>query len=371
MSTRSVFVLRDWGRERCRNPFYWMLRDELRTMQTGTAVPMNLGVSLQDRATDTAASAAGARARCEASNFRCEQAVTDERAEEYCAYVGDAGSHSVWKSEHKGYVDTVVHVAKDLPRAAESFMAVNRLAQLDEQLDDTLLLRLESIGGLFENPLVAADAESFWTRFFKSQNDLMKDTLTDRDEALREAFAKLWNVQRTQARPMFATFLNEFGGDLKQFVKSDWPHVLRDRLGLTHLSGTPGKPLPVALICYRLDEARLARAAAAKKGAVASFTRPTVLDTEMSAAFVPAPLLGGNRSYGYTLDLAGSDIPDSFTPELLTFPIDYQPRHIRALGFITRRHALAEGADILAARNRHMQGLRHLLGGNEFGEVLP
>jgi hypothetical protein len=327
---------------------------------------MSLAGSLRDRATDAAAYDAGTAARCEACNFRCEPAVTDERAEEYSVYIGDVDSHQSWKAEHKGYLGSFVHVPKDLPRSAESFMAVNRLAQLD----DTFLLRLESIGGLFENPLVADLAESFWTRFFNSQKDLWKDKLSDSDEALRDDFVKQWNAQRTQARPMFATFLNDVGGDLKQFVKTDWPHILRDRLGLTHWPSTAGKPLPVALICYRLDEARQARAASTKKGAVSSFARPTVLDTEMSAAFVPAPLLPGNRSYGYTLDLAGSAVPDTFTPELLTFPIDYRHEHIKALGFITREHPLQEAEAILAARNRHVEGLRRLPGCEDFGEVL-
>lgn len=331
---------------------------------------MHLGESLQHHATDTAASKEGTKARCEACNFRCEPAVSDERAEEYSVYVGNAGTHRDWKAEHKGYLSSFVHVAKDLPRSAESFMALNRLAQLDEQLDDTFLLRLESIGHLFEMPLVGDVAESFWTRFFNSQKDLRKEQLSDIDEALREELVKHWNAQRTQARPMFATFLNDVGGDLNRFVKEDWPHILRDRLGLTHWPSTAGKPLPVALVCYRLDEVRQARAASTKKGAVGSFARPTVLDTEMSAAFVPAPLLPGNKSYGYTLDLAGTEVPDAFTPELLTFPIDYQPRHIKALGFISREHTLQEDAAILAARNRHMEGLRRLEGCEAFGEVL-
>lgn len=304
---------------------------------------MKLGETLRHHSTDAAASGEGAKARCEASNFRCEPAVTDERAEEYSVYVGDAPTHRQWRAEHKGYLSSFVHVAKDLPRSAQTFMAVNRLAQLDEQLDNTVLLRLESLGHLFEQPLIADTAERFWTRFFNSQKDLMKDNLPDSDESLREEFVKHWNGQRTQARPMFATFLNEVGGDLKRFVKSDWPHLLRDRLGLTHWPSTAGKPLPVALVCYTLDEVRQARATSTRKGAVSSFARPTVLDTEMSAAFVPAPLMPGNRSYGYTLDLAGSGIPDAFTPELLTFPIDYRPKHIKALGFISREHPLQRG----------------------------
>lgn len=331
---------------------------------------MNLGETLRHHSTDAAASEEGIKARCEASNFRCEPAVTDERAEEYSVYVGDVASHRSWKAEHKGYLSSFVHVAKDLPRSAESFMAVNRLAQLDEHLDDTFLLRLESIGHLFAEPLVAETAELFWTRFFNSQKDLLKDKLSDTDEALRETFVKHWNAQRTQARPLFATFLNEVGGDLKRFVQSDWPHILRDRLGLTHWPGTAGKPLPVVLVCYRLDEVREARAASTKKGAVGSFARPTVLDTEMSAAFVPAPLSPGNRSYGYTLDLGCADVPEVFTPELLTFPIDYRPGHIKALGFISREHPLQQDEAMLAARNRHMQGLRRLDGCEHFGEIL-
>lgn len=332
---------------------------------------MRLGASLLDRATDSTAATAGNVARCEACNFRCEPAVLDERAEEYDVYVGDPGSHGDWRAEHRGYLTTFVQVAKDLPRSAESFMALNRLAQLDERLDDTYLLRLESIDALFSDPLVADVAETFWTRFFNSQKDLRKESLSESDEALREEFVKQWNLRRTQARPMFATFLNDLGGDLSRFVKGDWPHILRDRLGLTHWPSTPGKPLPVTLICYKLDEARQARASASKKGAVSSFSRPTVLDTEMSAAFVPAPLLPGNKSFGYTLDLAGTDVPDTFTPELLTFPIDYRPQHIKALGFISREHLLTDADAILAARNRHMEGLRRLPDCASFGEVLP
>jgi len=109
---------------------------------------------------------------------------------------------------------------------------------------------------------------------------------------------------------------------------------------------------------------------AAKKGAVASFARPTVLDGEMSAAFMPAPLLPRGKSYGHTLDLSCTDVPATFSPELLTFPIEYQPRHIKALGFISRPHALQQDEDILAARNRHVQGLQSLPDCGDFGEVL-
>ncbi|MFZ5522886.1 MAG: hypothetical protein ACOY9D_02215 [Pseudomonadota bacterium] len=332
---------------------------------------MNLGTSLQLLASDAVASSSGAASRCAAANFRWEQAVSDARTEEYNAYVGDVTKHKDWKAEHKGYVGSFVHVAKDLPRSAECFMAVNGQAHLNEQLDNTPLLRLESIGHLFDHPLVSEIANNFWLRFFNSPKDLRKDNLSDDSEALRTDFVEQWNKQRIQARPMFATFLNNFeGGNLDKLIKSDWPHILRDRLGLTHLPSTAGKPLPVALMCYTLDEVRQARAMVTKKGAVASFARPTVLDGEMTAAFIPAPLLPGGKSYGHTLDLASTEVPATFNPELLTFPIEYQPRHIKALGFISRPHALQKDEDILAARNRHVQGLQCLPDCGTFGEVL-
>lgn len=332
---------------------------------------MNLSPSLQHLASDTVASPAGATARCAAANFRWEQAVSDARADEYNAYVGEITTHKDWKAEHKGYLASFVHVPNDLPRSAECFMTVNGQAHLNENLDNAFLLRLESVGHLFDQPLLSAITNDFWQRFFNSQKDLRKDNLSDSDEALRAEFAAQWNAQRTQARPMFATFLNDFfGGDLKALVKADWPHILRDRLGLTHWPSTAGKPLPVALMCYTVDEVRQARSMASKKGAVASLTRPTVLDAEMSSAFIPAPLLSGDKSFGHTLDLANTGIPTSFTPELLTFPIEYQARHIKALGFISHEHGLQTDAAVLTARNRHVQGLQGLPSCANFGEVL-
>ncbi|MCX8516491.1 MAG: hypothetical protein ORN29_00160, partial [Rhodoferax sp.] len=179
-----------------------------------------------------------------------------------------------------------------------------------------------------------------------------------------------WNMQRTQARPLFATFLNDFGGDINTLVNQDWPHILRDRLGMVHWPSTNENALPVALMCYTLDEVRQTRMNEIKKGASASFARPTVIDTEMSFAFIPAPLIEGSGSFGHTLDLSCSVVPQDFAPELLTYPIEYQARHIKALGFISRPHRLNSDDLILDARNRHVQGLQALKGCATFAEVL-
>ena len=225
---------------------------------------MRLSAALAQLSTDVAASSVGKVARCEAANFRWERAVSDGRAAEYGNAVDEVNSHRDWRAEHKGYLDTCVQVPKDLPRSAECFMAINSDAHLNEQLDDTYLLRLESFENLFEQRLTADSADQFWQRFFNSQKDLRKLKLSDSDEALRTAFCDQWNQQRIQTRPLFATFLNEFGGKLDTLCTQDWPHILRDRLGLTRLPSSADKPVPVALMCYSVEVVRRARQSANK-----------------------------------------------------------------------------------------------------------
>jgi hypothetical protein len=282
---------------------------------------MNLSETLQSLAQDGAAAANGVSMRCVMANFRWESAVSDERAEDYSSDVGAVTTHQDWRAQHKSYLDSAIHIAKDLPRSAESFMACNRLAQLNEHLDDTFLVRLEALDGLFNQPLVAHAANSFWQRFFLSQKDLRKPKLSDGDEALRTEFTKQWNAHRTQARPLFATFLNDFGGNLEALTKQDWPHLLRDRLGLTHYPREANKSLPVALLCYRVQEVRDARLLAGKKAQrPASVVPPCWMPS--FPRLHPRPLAFRWRELWLHADLANAGIPDAsaLTPELLTFP---------------------------------------------------
>lgn len=132
---------------------------------------MKLSPSLLALASDHAASPAGPAARCEAANFRWEQAVADKRADDYNDYVGPVATHKDWKAEHKGYVTHAVHIAKDLPRCAESFADCNRQAHLNEGMDNTFLLRLELIEQMFSQPLLSGSPDDipyrFWQRFLQ------------------------------------------------------------------------------------------------------------------------------------------------------------------------------------------------------------
>lgn len=331
---------------------------------------MRLSPQLDELATDDAAKPAGMLSRCSMANFRWEHTVGDERADDYLSYLDDPANHQQWQTEHKDYLRENVWQPRDQPRTSACFTSLNQQAHLLESMDDTFLLRLESLDGLLNGALTAEPAKAFWQRFINRQSVFFKPGLALDDEGSLEAFINLWNAERTQARPLFATFLNHFGGNIKELVKQDWPHLMRDQLGLAHWPSTPGKDVPVALMCYKVSEVRAARQLAISKGAVASFTRPTVLDSEFNSAFVPGALPPGGESYGYTLDLSGQEIPEGFAPELLTFPLDYKPEHLKALGFISTPHILDTDDKMLDARNRHVQGLRSLAGCADFGEVL-
>lgn len=332
---------------------------------------MDLSNHLQALASDSSVQSSGSLARCEMANFRWEEAVAADRAAQYVDCVDQPASHLAWRVEHKSHVSSYIQVAKDSPVCAEAFLPVNQLAHLREDLDNTYLLRLESLKGLESRRLVTEAFRQFWQRFYRSQKDLRKQNWSDEDKGLCAEFVRLWNEEvRTQSRPMFATFLNDFGGNLDELIKGDWAHTLRDRLGLSYLVGSEQDKVPVALMCYELREVRDARQTQAKKGATASYARPTVLDTEMSAAFVPAPLFEGGQSYGHTLNLTTTAAPDAFVPELLTYPIEYKAHHIKALGYITRGHALTSDDAWLPARNAHIEGLRRLPDCADFGEIL-
>ena len=351
------------------------IRDRVLYIASCMKIPPKLALL----SSDAQATMSGVLARCEAANFRWEVGVSGARGQEYESFLElePSSAHKDWQAEHKGYVREFVQVPQSHPRSAETFMAVNADAHLLEQMDNAVLIRLESLASVVNQDLLAtAIGRYFWDRFYNYPKDLAKEKLSADDEALRGQFMDYWHAQRLQARPLFATFLSDFGGNLSELIKQDWPHLLRDRLGLTHWPSDVSAPLPVALMCYSVDEVRQARAESRRKGAVCSFARPTVLDTEMSAAFVPAPCFEGGESFGHTLDLAQTQVPPSFTPELLTFPLRYQARHLKALGFISRPHALqqADGgldeAALFAARNRHVQGLQSSPDCADFAEVL-
>lgn len=176
-----------------------------------------------------------------------------------------------------------------------------------------------------------------------------------------------WNRGRDN-RPAFAAFLDEIEDDAGH---ADWPHRLRDRLGLGSYSPRLNTRIPVAQMRYTLQEVFNAQALSKVPTACAL---PAALDGGMHEFFFPVPR---EHPYGATLNLATGQA-DRLTAEIIHCRIDYQPRHLWQIGWIDRPHSLTQGKEAASesvrqgrlreARDLHLLQLQIATEREDFGE---
>jgi len=288
-----------------------------------------------------------------AHNYLFEDRLSVDRRRDYEAHCSAMGVSTAgdWLAAHASFVQRTIKVAK--PFVPETFRSVNAPA-VATVASDVVTLRCEDL-----------------TRALSDHGctlDELRDWLLVRDGGLRSNlkpayvrsklrdFLDDWNGQRKHW-PAFAAFEHELG-DAQRLAHTDWPHAIRDRLGMAHYDGSPERP--VALM--RVPAADIF--AAARSHTAAGFTRPTVLDGETNRYFFPTP---SGFPFGATvhLDPIGSGLP--MTAEILCFPVDYEVDHLVAAGTINRpppAHCLRN------LRNAHLLGLHNEPGGTGFGEII-
>ena len=192
-----------------------------------------------------------------------------------------------------------------------------------------------------------------------SLNDLLQRADSGDGDAGRavHSFFDAWN-QRRDARPAFAAFYDEVR---QESDDDDWPHALRDRLGLGHYGHAGGAPLPVALMRYPLADVYSAQA---KQQLSSASALPTVLDGGRHEFFFPVPR---EHSFGATVHLQ-PDRSETLTAEIVHCRIDYRREHLYRLGTITRPHGLDDGR-LREARDLHLLALQVESGREDFGET--
>lgn len=203
---------------------------------------------------------------------------------------------------------------------AETFQPINGAALLTRLDPEQTVVRLEDLR--FAGAALAADISVFFTAFGNAGARPPKDY-----PVLNELVAKLNARPKGGGRPRFATFLDEVKEDV---AEADWPHRLRDRLGLSHL--TPGgefPELPVALMRYTLKDV-IDQTPAAARGRVAAI--PTVLDGPVNPYFFPAPTA---LAFGRTIGLDHDAQCLRLVSEILHRPLRYRAHHIYKLGVIS------------------------------------
>ena len=189
--------------------------------------------------------------------------------------------------------------------------------------------------------------------------ELLQQSETGDSDASRavDLFIEAWNRGR-DARPAFAAFHDEVQEEADD---DDWPHALRDRLGLGHYSPGEHTPIAVALMRYTLADVFSVRKAQRLPTACAL---PTVLDGGMQEFFFPVPR---EHPYGATVHL-GTDQADTLIAEIVHCRIDYKRTHLFQLGEITRPR-LVQGQELRDARDLHLLALRDECKRADFGEL--
>lgn len=282
-----------------------------------------------------------------ADNHMFEERVSASRQAEYEAMMGVPADKSEWGSLHdKKYLGAHVKTPgeHDIPT---TFLASNDAALCPEIEGNQDIVRIESLVYAFDQSSAPASVEKLQA--------FMRERDAGKSDAL-ELFVKEWNMARFNW-PMFGTFYDIVRDEADS---DDWPHLLRDRLGLGY-EGSDTAPIPVALMRY---PARLVLDKAKKDGRVAAgFALPTVLDGDLNPFYFPAP---AGHPYGATLNLSAS-WNDRLTAEILNLRIDYQTRHLWKVDYIRRPVVLGS---LRKRRDQHLQLLRRETDKADFGSLM-
>lgn len=281
-----------------------------------------------------------------ADNHLFEERVGAARQTEYERMVTPSDM-AEWRSLHdRQYLLSHVKVAGD-NAIPTSFLAANDSALCQGFAGNQDIMRVESLEYAFKSSSLPVSVEKL--------QDWMEERDTGNSASLKK-FVEDWNAARLNW-PMFGTSYTNVKNEADA---DDWPHLLRDRLGLGY-EGTEAAPIPVALMRY---PAKLVLKKAIKdKRIAAGFALPTALDGELNPHYFPAP---AGHPYGATLNLAAT-FDNKLTAEILNLRIDYKPEHIWKVGYISR--PLSFGS-LRQRRDQHLQLLRTETHNSDFGRLM-
>lgn len=293
--------------------------------------------------------------RAIADNCRFDERACDRRWSDFADLLNTVATDPLavawedWGAAHKRYAHDRIEVPSG--SVPEAFLDINSPAWLPRIVGGQFVVRLEALS----RPLNTSGLTLAQLEGLLKLNDSGKDK--DATAAVK-AFFEAWNLRR-DARPAFCAPRHELNDEID---RTDWPHALRDRLGLGHY-GIPGAaPIDVALMAYDIGEAIAAQKAARIPAACAL---PTALDSGMSQFFFPVPQ---EHPFGATVHLAPGQ-GDVLTSEWLHCRIEYERKHVVKLGRITRPHTATDRA-LMEARDLHLLALQIECGRDDFGEPL-
>lgn len=279
--------------------------------------------------------------RAKADKYAFDEQVSTERQEAFEGFCGSMANPAALLRGHTDYVSE--RICEGNP--PDTFVPALNPAASGEQDENQPLVRIESL----ERPMRA-----FGIKFDQLNAALPDDS--PESLAMLDAFVQSWNDNRDN-RPMFAAFRDSVLTDADSV---DWPHELRNRLGLAHFQPGNGQRIPVAQMVYSVREVMHGAPADAT-----AFTTPTVLDSRPWEYFFPAPK---GVQYGRAMALTDDGDEESLQAEVLHARIDYKRQHMDRIGWIEDRWGPVE---VKRLRNHHLLLIRIASGQHEFGEDMP
>lgn len=308
--------------------------------------PMNLAAIPtldQYAAARLAGSGTSQTERAVLENLQWEERVVDQRFARYAQGFAGVGVSQVdhIKAAHARYAEAYLEIDVDESGIPDTFDLANSGNRWPHIEGNLYLLRVEDANfALRDSGVDLAELER---------------AVTNRDDAILTRVCDAWNKKRDR-RPAFAT--TEIAvDDLLEGVGADWPHTLRDNLGLGSFNPLPGlPPVPVLLLRYAVGEVMRDKQAGAN-----GFAIPTVIDGRLNPFFFPTPKpKAGSAAAQYEVGRAVNLMPVASQSdykmglELVHSFVAYRPEHLWRIGYISRPLA----SDLSALRSFHLDWLR-------------
>lgn len=316
-------------------------------VNSGTIQKMKFAAPDLDSLLDAWATSTDLRARAEAHNIAFEERLDRDRLDALEKSVpGPCLDYKDLRRYLSNFVTTYVEVAE--PHVPPTFRTENSGASMTQPSPEQKLVRLENVTRHLDpaNPdLTLAALE----RSLASTDPAEKAVLDD--------FLDQWNRARNN-RPTFAAFKDQL---LFEIGDAEWPHKLRDRLGLAHY-GVAGGPLDVALMEYTVEE--VLTEAGRSPDIAYPFCVPTFLDSRPSSRFFPTPK---ELPAGAPMALFEIWSDEQLIAEVLHSRLTYRRHHIAKLGQIATDGPMA---DFKSVRNNHLAVLQLAAVRDDFGEDL-
>ena len=174
-----------------------------------------------------------------ADNCRFDERAGTERWTAFEALLPPRGATTWgdWAEAYRLHLEQCCNVPR--PAVPDAFLDTNRGAWLDGLSENQSFVRIEDLSrALQASGLDLQGLEDLLLRADGGDDDA--------SQAVR-GFFRIWN-ERRDARPAFAAFWDEVRRELDN---ADWPHALRDRLGLGHYGYPEGQPHPIAHLSPR------------------------------------------------------------------------------------------------------------------------